>query len=108
MSELVSEGYSDAPDYPIAFVWEEIQLIADRKNRSLASEATILQAAISTGVSAFGKDGGRKAHAAFQKLVKTLIGDDLKEEVRDGPQRHRDPGKDKRRQSLSEREEDRG
>ena len=106
MSELISEGYSDAPDHPIAFVWEEIQFIAERKNRALASEATILQAAISTGVSAFGKDGGRKAHAAFQKLIKTLIGDDLKEEVRSGTQRHRDPSKGERRRQP-QREEDR-
>jgi hypothetical protein len=75
VSELVSEGHHGAPDYPIAFVWEEGELIAKRKNRILASEATILQAAISTGVAAFGKDGGKKAHASFQKLIKSLIGE---------------------------------
>ena len=76
MSELVSEGHNEAPDYPIAFVWEEVQIVADRKNRILASEATILQAAINTGISAFGKDGGKKASTHFQKLVKSLLGDD--------------------------------
>lgn len=72
----MSEGHTDAPDYPIAFVWEEIQLVVDRKNRMLASEATVMHAAINTAVAAFGKDGGSKAHAAFQKLIKNLIGSD--------------------------------
>lgn len=76
MSELVSEGHHEAPDYPVAFVWEEVALVAERKNREMASQGTILQSAITTGVSAFGKDGGRKAHSAFQKLIKTLLGDD--------------------------------
>lgn len=76
VSELISEGHSDAPDYPVAFVWEEISLIADRKNREMASQGTILHSAINTAVAAFGKDGGRKAHAAFQRLLKTLIGND--------------------------------
>lgn len=76
MSELVSEGHNEAPDYPIAFVWEEVQIVADRKNRILASEATILQAAINTGIAAFGKDGGRKAGNQFSKLVKSLLGND--------------------------------
>lgn len=74
MSELVSEGHSDAPDYPVAFIWEEVAIVADRKNRALASEATIFHSAINTAVAAFGKDGGKKANGLFQKLVKTLIG----------------------------------
>ncbi|MBI1620020.1 hypothetical protein [Aquamicrobium zhengzhouense] len=78
MSELVSEGHNEAPDYPIAFVWEEVQIVADRKNRILASEATILQRAINTGVAlAVAKDGGKKASADFRKLVKSLLGDDI-------------------------------
>lgn len=76
MSDLVAEGHDGAPDYPIAFVWEEVQISAERKNRILASEATILQAAINTGIAAFGKDGGKKAGIAFRKLVNSLIGED--------------------------------
>ncbi|MDO5646300.1 hypothetical protein [Paracoccus sp. (in: a-proteobacteria)] len=75
MSELIGEGYHDAPDYPVAFVWEEISIVAERKNRALASEAVILHSAINTAVAAFGKDGGRKANGIFQKLVRRLVGD---------------------------------
>lgn len=76
MSELVSEGHNEAPNYPIAFVWEEVQIVVDRKNRMLASEATILQAAINTGIASFAKDGGKKANTHFQKLVESLLDDD--------------------------------
>ena len=76
---MVSEGHGEAPDYPLAFVWEEVEIVAARKNRILASEATILQAAIGTGVAAFGKDGGKKAAGFFQKLVKSLLGETEKD-----------------------------
>lgn len=74
VSELVSEGHPSAPDYPIAFVLEEVEIIAERKNRWLASEATVLHSAINTAVASFGKDGGRKAHSLFKKLVNRLAG----------------------------------
>lgn len=41
----------------------------------MATEATLLQAAASTAVAAFGSDGGKKAHDAFTRLVKRLSGD---------------------------------
>lgn len=42
----------------------------------MATEATLLQAAASTAIAAFGKDGGRKAMKEFTKLVTRLSGDD--------------------------------
>ena len=56
-------------------VWEETQLVVERINGRLASEGTILQAAASVAVAAFGKDGGKKAHQEFTKLMKRLSGD---------------------------------
>lgn len=81
MSDLVAEGHDGAPDYPIAFVWEEVQIAAERKNRILASEATILQAAITYGVDrAVAKDMGKKAGITFMKMVNSLIGEDEPDE----------------------------
>lgn len=55
-------------------VWEEVQLIVERINGLLATEGSILQAAASTAVAAFGKDGGKKAHKEFAKLMERLSG----------------------------------
>jgi hypothetical protein len=57
-------------------VYEEISICTDRKNRMIATEATVMQAAINTAVAAFGKDGGRGANKNFAKLIKTLSGDE--------------------------------
>jgi len=85
-------------------VWEEAELVVDRVNGMLASEGSILQAAASVAVSAFGKDGGKKAHKEFVNLMNRLSGntdasgsaktnltEKLIKERRDGRQRHR-PG----------------
>ena len=80
VSELVSEGHRNAPDYPIAFVWEEVEIITQRKNQMLASEATLMHSAINTAVAAFGKDGGKKANTVFRKLVSKLFGEVPKED----------------------------
>lgn len=57
-------------------VYEEVHLCSERENRSIATEATILQAAISTAVAAFGKDGGKAASKQFSKMIKSLSGDE--------------------------------
>lgn len=75
VSLLLANGHADAPDYPVAFIWEETQLIVERDNQMLANHGTMLNAAVSTGIAAFGKDGGRKAQAAFTRMVKKLAGD---------------------------------
>lgn len=54
-------------------VWEEAQLIVERVNGNLASEGTILQAAASVAVAAFGTEG-KKAHREFVKLMERLSG----------------------------------
>ena len=56
-------------------MWEEIHIVQDRKNRAYATQAILQQAAISTAVGAFAKDGGKKAFANFKKLVNALRSD---------------------------------
>jgi hypothetical protein len=41
----------------------------------MATEATLLQAAITTAVAAFGKDGGKAAHRAFRELIEDMTTD---------------------------------
>lgn len=55
-------------------MWEESQLVVERINGMLATEGSILQAAASTAVAAFGKDGGKKASKEFIKLMERLSG----------------------------------
>ena len=76
VSHLVECGHADAPDYPIAFAFDEYQIVVDRENARAATQGVVLQAAVSTGVAAFGKDGGRKAAKQFSDLIKKLAGDD--------------------------------
>ena len=40
----------------------------------MANDATIFNAAVSTGIAAFGKDGGKKAQSSFTKMVNGLAG----------------------------------
>lgn len=74
VSELISEGHSDAPYYPVAFIWEEMALVVERKNRELANQGVIMHSAINTAVAAFGK-GASKAHSTFKRMIKSLNGD---------------------------------
>ena len=74
VSHLVEVGHAQAPDYPIAFAFDEYQIVTERENGRSATHATLLQAAASTAVAAFGKDGGKKAFQSFSNLVKRLAG----------------------------------
>lgn len=56
----------------MAFVWEEIQHVVERQNQMLISEASLMKAAIDTGIAAFAKDGGSKANKQFRKLLTSL------------------------------------
>lgn len=40
----------------------------------MATNATLLKAAVDTGIAAFGKNGAGKANSQFRKLLKRLIG----------------------------------
>lgn len=68
MSLLLSEGHSDAANYPLGMVDDEVEIIISRINGFMATEGVILQSA---GASIMTKKGGEH----FQKLIKSLSGD---------------------------------
>lgn len=71
---MLDHGHPEARDYPVSMLWEESQLVVERINGLLATEATLIQAAATTAVAAFGKDGGKKAVKQFQKIIDRLTG----------------------------------
>ena len=74
-------GHADAPDYPVAMVFEEVELVVERENRRLATEASLMKAAIDTGIAAFGKNVS-KVNRSFSDLLKKLSGADDPEPTR--------------------------
>lgn len=56
-------------------VFEEVELVVERENRRLATEASLMKAAIDTGIAAFGKNVG-KVNKSFRDLLKKLSGGD--------------------------------
>ncbi|TPI86363.1 hypothetical protein [Mesorhizobium sp. B2-8-9] len=58
-------------------MWLESQLVVDRINNRIATEATVFKMAITTAVAAvFSKDGGSSANEAFAELIRGLSGDE--------------------------------
>lgn len=91
---LVSDGHSDAPDYPIAFMWEEHELAVERQNLRIATEATFFKMAVGTAVAAFAKDGGKAANKQFSDRIMELTGEKAANAgVSDGAKRRRTPSK---------------
>lgn len=66
-----ANGHPDAIDYPIAMVWEEAELVVDRKNGELATIAVVIQRATSTT----GMTAGKETAAEFNKFIKGLTGE---------------------------------
>lgn len=73
VSHLLAAGHTEAQQYPIWMVWFENLLVVERTNTLIATKAIVFHAALST--TAMTKDGGRKAIAHFQKLIKGLTED---------------------------------
>ncbi|PZR90341.1 MAG: hypothetical protein DI537_19185 [Stutzerimonas stutzeri] len=78
VSLLLAHGHADAQCYPVRMVWEEGFLVVERINQMLATETALMHQVITTGISAFGKDGGKSAHASLMKSLKRLTGDGSK------------------------------
>lgn len=74
-SQLLDHGHPYAEDYPIGKLWEENQLVVERLMAEEAKTATSMKLVMSTVVSAFAKDGGKKANKEFAKYIKELTGD---------------------------------
>lgn len=67
VSLLLSEGHKDARRYPIATVWYEAQLVRERVNQRIATEATMMHA---VAVAVMAPKGRGNKH--LQKLFKDL------------------------------------
>lgn len=67
-SLLLANGHTDALEYPVGMVWEEAELVVERKNAELANLAVVMQAAMMSGSGNFGKKSGEH----FKKLVQSL------------------------------------
>lgn len=65
VSLLLSEGHPDAPHYPIGMVWDEARLAVERINRFHATQAVLVQQAVSSILS---KDGAKE----FKKTITGL------------------------------------
>jgi hypothetical protein len=93
-------------------VFEEVELVVERENRRLATEASLMKAAIDTGIAAFGKNVS-KVNRSFSDLLKKLSGADDPEPTRrnidkggaqDGSKRRRTPPESARRRQQERQE----
>jgi hypothetical protein len=71
VSLLLANGHPDAGDYPIAMVWDEAEIVVDRKNGELVTVAVVIQKATSTT----GMTAGAEAVKAFNDFIRGLTGE---------------------------------
>ena len=71
MSLLLAHGHPDAWRYPIGRVFDEAQLVVERKNADLISLGVVVQSATATT----GMTASQDAADAFRALIETLSGD---------------------------------
>jgi hypothetical protein len=64
----MAHGHPHARRYPLGFMMDEAALVVERVNNGHATQATLLQMAVSGVLS-------KKANKAFQEQIKNLIGD---------------------------------
>lgn len=70
---MIEAGHTSVDLYTLGQMWDETSLIVARRNGEIATQATLLKAAIDTAVAAFGKKGAaRKAANEFRKLIEEL------------------------------------
>lgn len=67
MSLLLANGHVDARFYPIYRLWEEANIVIERINAQMGSEATLINLAIGAAID-------KKASKEFQKTIKRLTG----------------------------------
>lgn len=76
MSLLLDHGHPYARRYPLGLLFEEAQLVTERVNRLLGSQATLNQMAVSTVPSMGVKsDYTRTAGERFGNFVRRLMGE---------------------------------
>ena len=76
MSLLLANGHPDAWSYPLGFLFQEAGIVVERLNTQAATDASLLQLAISSIPNMSVKPTATKKLAAtFQKTVKALLGE---------------------------------
>lgn len=68
---LYANGHPEAHNYPFGRLWDEAALVMERINNMAATEAILLQQAVSSVLS-------KKAHKEFEKTLKKMTGDGFK------------------------------
>lgn len=68
MSLLLSEGHTDAHQYPLGMVWVEAELVVQRQNEMEATRAVLLRDAVSAVIS-------KKGQNHFKKTIEKLTGE---------------------------------
>lgn len=70
MSLLLANGHPHAAEYSIATVWYESDLVTDRINNQMATEAVLTYSALTAVANAaFSKKGAAKGTKEFEKLL---------------------------------------
>ncbi len=68
MNLLLDHGHPAAWDYPLGMLGDEVELVVDRQNRQMATEAILAQAA-------FGSTQFKEMGEVFKQLVQGLSGE---------------------------------
>lgn len=63
----MASGHPDALFYPVHRVWEEAHLVVQRENLKAASDALLLQLAVSSAMT-----GSKSARTAFKDMIEEL------------------------------------
>lgn len=71
MENLIANGHTEADGYPLWLVWYRNRLAVERENTLIVTKAIVFQAALGTTAMTT-EEGGRKAVARFEKLIKGL------------------------------------
>lgn len=64
---LLEHGHAGAAEYPICVLWAEVQLVTDRVNGAVATQALLTQSAIASMFSV-------QSAKSFTDLIERLIG----------------------------------
>lgn len=76
MSLLLDHGHPHARRYPLGLLFEECQLVNERVNRLLGSQAALNQMAVSTVPTMGAKpEATRAAGERFTSFIRKLIGE---------------------------------
>lgn len=62
----MANGHPDAGLYPVHRVWEEADIVVERRNHQTATESILFLMAVSAGM------GSKEAHKQFNEVIKDL------------------------------------